>query len=225
MKLATRCLALSLVLAVPFVLAACAPSRSAAGGAAGLSPTQHAAMQTKELSGSFDNAFKATISVLQDHGWQIDEVERDSGLIQATSAHYQDVIGPLGRPTHIEKIGRVVCVGGGTGVAVLHPITRALKDAGNHVICIIGARSKELLILEDHMRDASHDLRICTDDGSYGRKGFVTEELKDILDSESIQQVVAIGPVPMMKFVSKITKEYDVPTLVSLNPIMAQNGE
>ena len=133
---------------------------------------------------------------------------------------YQDVIGPLGRPTHVEKKGTVVCVGGGTGVAVLHPITRALKEAGNHVICIIGARTKDLLILEDHMRNASHDLRVCTDDGTYGRKGFVTEELKDILDTESIQQVVAIGPVPMMKFVSKITEEYNVPTLVSLNPIM-----
>ena len=133
---------------------------------------------------------------------------------------YQDVIGPLGRPTHVEKKGTVVCVGGGTGVAVLHPITRALKEVGNHVICIIGARTKDLLILEDHMRNASHDLRVCTDDGTYGRKGFVTEELKDILDTESIQQVVAIGPVPMMKFVSKITEEYNVPTLVSLNPIM-----
>ncbi|MDJ0781219.1 MAG: sulfide/dihydroorotate dehydrogenase-like FAD/NAD-binding protein [Desulfosarcinaceae bacterium] len=133
---------------------------------------------------------------------------------------YQDVIGPLGKPTHVEKVGTVVCVGGGTGVAVLHPITRAMKAAGNHVICIIGARTKELLILEEQMRAASHDLRICTDDGSYGREGFVTEELKDILDGGQVDQVVAIGPVPMMKFVSKLTAEYAVPTLVSLNPIM-----
>ncbi len=133
---------------------------------------------------------------------------------------YQDIIGPLGKPTHIEKVGTVVCVGGGTGVAVLHPITRAMKAAGNHVICIIGARTKDLLILEDKMREASHDLRICTDDGSYGRKGFVTEELKDILDSRKVDQAVAIGPVPMMKFVSQLTKQYNVPTLVSLNPIM-----
>lgn len=133
---------------------------------------------------------------------------------------YQDVIGPLGRATHVEKVGTVVCVGGGTGVAVLHPITRAMKAAGNHVICIIGARSKDLLILEDRMAAASHDLRVCTDDGSYGRKGFVTEELKDILDSQKVDQVVAIGPVPMMKFVSKTTADYKVPTLVSLNPIM-----
>jgi len=133
---------------------------------------------------------------------------------------YQDVIGPLGKPTHIEKIGKVVCVGGGTGVAVLHPITRGMKEAGNHVTAVIGARNKDLLILEDFMRTASHELHVCTDDGSYGRHGFVTHALKDILDKEKIDLVVAIGPVPMMKFVSKLTAEYKVPTLVSLNPIM-----
>jgi ferredoxin--NADP+ reductase len=133
---------------------------------------------------------------------------------------YQDVIGPLGKATHIEKLGKVVCVGGGTGVAVLHPITRGMKEAGNHVTAIIGARTKDLLILEDFMRAASNDLHVCTDDGSYGRHGFVTHALKDILDKEKINLVVAIGPVPMMKFVSKLTKEYNVPTMVSLNPIM-----
>ncbi len=133
---------------------------------------------------------------------------------------YQDVIGPLGKPTHLEKLGTVVCVGGGTGVAVMHPITRALKDIGNNVICIIGARSKDLLILEDQMRAASHDLRVCTDDGSYGHHGFVTDVLKEVLATEDVKQVVAIGPVPMMKFVSQITKEKNVPTVVSLNPIM-----
>jgi ferredoxin--NADP+ reductase len=133
---------------------------------------------------------------------------------------YTDVIGPLGKPTHIEKIGNVVCVGGGTGIAVLHPITRAMKEIGNHVTSIIGARSKDLLILENKMKAASHDLRVCTDDGSYGHHGFVTEVLKEILAAGKIDQVVAIGPVPMMKFVSLITKEFNVPTLVSLNPIM-----
>jgi ferredoxin--NADP+ reductase len=133
---------------------------------------------------------------------------------------YQDVIGPLGKPTHIEKLGKVVCVGGGTGIAVLHPITRALKEAGNHVIAIIGARSKDILIMEDYMERASHELHVCTDDGSYGHHGFVTDVLKQILEKEKIDQVVAIGPVPMMKFVTLMTKEYDVPTLVSLNPIM-----
>ena len=133
---------------------------------------------------------------------------------------YQDVIGPLGKPTHIEKLGKVICVGGGTGIAVLHPITRALKEAGNHVIAIIGARSKDILIMEDYMERASNELHVCTDDGSYGHHGFVTDVLKQILEKEEIDQVVAIGPVPMMKFVTLMTKEYDVPTLVSLNPIM-----
>ncbi|MCD6271517.1 MAG: sulfide/dihydroorotate dehydrogenase-like FAD/NAD-binding protein [Deltaproteobacteria bacterium] len=133
---------------------------------------------------------------------------------------YQDIIGPLGAPTHIEKFGKVVCVGGGTGIAVLHPITRALKEAGNDVTCIIGARSKDILIMEDKMKNASHDLRICTDDGSYGHHGFVTDVLKEILEKGDIKLVVAIGPVPMMKFVSKMTKEYNVKTMVSLNPIM-----
>ncbi len=133
---------------------------------------------------------------------------------------FQDVIGPLGKATHIEKIGKVVCVGGGTGTAVLHPITRAMKEIGNHVITILGARNKDLLILEDLMRKVSDDFYITTDDGSYGRHGLVTDQLKDILDKEDIKQVVAIGPVPMMKFVSLLTKKYNVPTLVSLNPIM-----
>jgi ferredoxin/flavodoxin---NADP+ reductase len=133
---------------------------------------------------------------------------------------YQDVIGPLGRPTHLVKVGKVVCVGGGTGVAVLHPITRGLKQVGNDVTCIIGARTKDLLILEEQMKSASHDLRICTDDGSYGHHGFVTDVLKDILKAGDIKLVVAIGPVPMMKAVSNITKEFNVETMVSLNPIM-----
>lgn len=133
---------------------------------------------------------------------------------------YQDVIGPLGKPTHLEKVGKVVCVGGGTGVAVLHPITRALKEIGNDVTCIIGARSKDLLILEEQMKAASHDFRVCTDDGSYGHHGFVTDVLKEVLDNEDVKLVVAIGPVPMMKAVSGITKTLNVPTMVSLNPIM-----
>lgn len=133
---------------------------------------------------------------------------------------YQDVIGPLGKPTHLEKVGKVICVGGGTGVAVLHPITRGLKEAGNDVTCVIGARNKGLLILEEQMKAASHDLRVCTDDGSYGHHGFVTDVLKEALQAGDINLVVAIGPVPMMKAVSNLTKQFNVPTLVSLNPIM-----
>jgi len=133
---------------------------------------------------------------------------------------FQDIIGPLGKATHLEKVGAVVCVGGGTGIAVLHPITRGLKEIGNKVITILGARNKDLLILEDHMRSVSDELHITTDDGSYGRQGLVTDALRDILEAEAVKQVVAIGPVPMMKFVSRLTAEYNVPTMVSLNPIM-----
>ena len=133
---------------------------------------------------------------------------------------YQDIIGPLGKPTHLEKIGNVICVGGGTGVAVIHPITQGLKEIGNRVIAIIGARTKDLIILEEKMREASHELHICTDDGSYGHHGFVTDKLKEILEKEDVKLVVGIGPVPMMKFVCKVTEEFGVKTLVSLNSIM-----
>lgn len=133
---------------------------------------------------------------------------------------YQDIIGPLGAATHLEKVGKVVCVGGGTGVAVLHPITRGLKEVGNDITCIIGSRTKDLLIMEDLMKAASHDLRVCTDDGSYGHHGFVTDVMKDVLEEGGVNLVVGIGPVPMMKAVCKITKEFNVKTVVSLNPIM-----
>ena len=133
---------------------------------------------------------------------------------------FQDIIGPLGKPTHLEKVGTVVCVGGGTGVAVMHPITRGLKEVGNNVIAIIGARTKDLLILEDKMAAASHELHVCTDDGSYGHHGFVTDVLKEVLEKEDVKLVVGIGPVPMMKFVCKVTEQFKVKTLVSLNAIM-----
>jgi ferredoxin--NADP+ reductase len=133
---------------------------------------------------------------------------------------YSDVVGPLGQPTHIENKGTVVCVGGGTGTAVLHPITRGMFEAGNNVISIVGARNKDYIIMEKEMTKVSHELRICTDDGSKGRHGFVTDELRDILETQDVAEVVAIGPVPMMKFVSLLTKEFNVPTTVSLNPIM-----
>jgi ferredoxin--NADP+ reductase len=159
---------------------------------------------------------KGTITII----YQI--VGKSTSLFKSlqVGGSFQDVIGPLGKPTHIEKLGTVVCVGGGTGVAVMHPITRGLKEAGNRVIAIIGARNKDLLILEDKMRLASHELHVCTDDGSYGHHGFVTDVLKEILTKEDVKLVVGIGPVPMMKFVSKITAEYKVKTFVSLNAIM-----
>ena len=162
------------------------------------------------------NAKKGTLTVI----YQV--VGKSTALFKSLQVgdRYQDVIGPLGKPTHLEKLGTVVCVGGGTGVAVIHPITRGLKEIGNHVIAIIGARTKDLLILEDKMKAASHELHVCTDDGSYGHHGFVTEVLKEVLEKEEVKLVVGIGPVPMMKFVSKMTAEYDVKTLVSLNSIM-----
>jgi ferredoxin--NADP+ reductase len=133
---------------------------------------------------------------------------------------YYALIGPLGKPTHIENVGNVVCVGGGTGIAVLHPITRALKAAGNNVTTILGARTYDLLIMEEKMKAASNTLHICTDDGSHGHHGFVTDVLKSVMEKEKIDLVVAIGPIPMMKFCSLITKEKNVKTFVSLNPIM-----
>ncbi|MCG8553384.1 MAG: sulfide/dihydroorotate dehydrogenase-like FAD/NAD-binding protein [Desulfobacterales bacterium] len=133
---------------------------------------------------------------------------------------YYALIGPLGAPTHIEKLGKVVCVGGGTGIAVLHPIARALKEAGNDVTSILGSRTYDLLILEEKMRQASDTLHICTDDGSKGHHGFVTDILKETIEKEDIALVVAIGPIPMMKFCSLITKDKGIKTMVSLNPIM-----
>jgi ferredoxin--NADP+ reductase len=138
----------------------------------------------------------------------------------AVGEKFQDIIGPLGKPTEIENVGTVVCVGGGTGVAVMYPITKAMKEAGNRVVSIIGSRTKDLLILEDDMKAASDEFHVCTDDGSYGHHGFVTDKLKEVLDSETVNLAVGIGPVPMMKFVTKITREYGVKTLVSLNSIM-----
>ncbi len=133
----------------------------------------------------------------------------------------QDIAGPMGTPTHIEKVGHVVCVGGGTGVAVLHPITRALKTVGNQVTAIIGARARDLLILEEEMTVASHQLFVCTDDGSFGHHGFVTDVLKrELKANKDVKLAVCIGPVPMMKFCAKMTKEFGVKTMVSLNPIM-----
>ncbi|MFC1634280.1 sulfide/dihydroorotate dehydrogenase-like FAD/NAD-binding protein [Planctomycetota bacterium] len=132
-----------------------------------------------------------------------------------------NVAGPLGNPTDIESFGTVVCVGGGIGLAPLLPIAEALKAHGNTIISIIGARNKELLILEDEFTRISDELIITTDDGSYGRKALVTEPLREIcLRDPKPNQAFAIGPAIMMKFCCKVTKEYEVPTQVSLNTIM-----
>jgi ferredoxin--NADP+ reductase len=132
-----------------------------------------------------------------------------------------DLVGPLGSPTHIEKVGTSAVIGGGIGIAPAHPIAQALRQAGNRVISILGARTKSLIIMEKEMRAASDKTVICTDDGSYGTKGLVTDALKALCAEEGKPAlVVAIGPVIMMKFVSLLTKELGIPTVVSLNPVM-----
>ncbi|MCE5285194.1 MAG: sulfide/dihydroorotate dehydrogenase-like FAD/NAD-binding protein [Pelosinus sp.] len=132
-----------------------------------------------------------------------------------------DIAGPLGQASHIKKFGTVVCIGGGIGVAPVYPIARAYKEAGNKVISIIGARNKNLLILEREMAAVSDTLFITTDDGSKGAKGLVVNPLLDlIVAGEDIAQVMAIGPVIMMRGVAEVTRQYNIHTLVSLNPIM-----
>jgi ferredoxin--NADP+ reductase len=132
-----------------------------------------------------------------------------------------NVVGPLGRPTEIENFGTVVCVGGGIGNAPLLPIAHALKEAGNKIVTIIGARNKELLILEDEFAEISDELIVTTDDGSYGRKAMVTEPLKEVCQRQpKPDHAFAIGPAIMMKFCCEVTKEFDVSTQVSLNTIM-----
>lgn len=132
------------------------------------------------------------------------------------------LLGPLGKPTHVEKRGHVVCVGGGIGVAPMHPIAQAMKAAGNKVTIIMGARNKELLIMEEEMKKIADELIIVTDDGSYGRKGLVTEPLKELCESETNKpdEAIVIGPPIMMKFCALTTKPYNVPTVASLNTIM-----
>lgn len=131
------------------------------------------------------------------------------------------LLGPLGTPSHIDKFGTVVVIGGGVGIAEIYPAVKALKQAGNEVIVIIGARNKELLIYEKELRNQSIELRVTTDDGSSGRKGFVSDELKDIIASDKkIDLVIAVGPVPMMRVCCDVTKAHGIKTVVSLNPIM-----
>ncbi len=132
-----------------------------------------------------------------------------------------DVCGPLGMPTHVQNFGHCVCLAGGVGVAEIYPVVQALKTAGNQVTAIIGARSKELLILENEMRQAAHRLIVTTDDGSHGIHGLVTKPLGDMMNrGEGIDRVFCIGPVPMMRAVAELTRLQKIPTIVSLNPVM-----
>ena len=131
-----------------------------------------------------------------------------------------DLVGPLGKATHIEKVGTVVCAGGGVGVAPLLPIVKAFHEAGNRVIVVLAARTKDLVILEEQMRANSDEVIIMTDDGSYGNKGLVTNGVESVIQREKVDLCVTIGPAIMMKYVSLLTKKYELPTVASLNTIM-----
>lgn len=135
--------------------------------------------------------------------------------------HILDVVGPLGKASHIENFGTAVSIGGGVGTAIAYPTAVALKTSGNYVITINGARNKDLVILQDEMESISDESYVTTDDGSFGRHGFVTDELQSLIDSgKKIDFVLAIGPIPMMKAISEVTRPHQIKTVVSLNPIM-----
>ena len=160
---------------------------------------------------------KGTITVISQRAGKsttyFENMQNEEGIL--------DVVGPLGRPTHIENYGHVVFLGGGIGIAPVHPIAQAMKKAGNRVTSILGGRTKEFVILEDWMRKVSDEVHITTDDGSYGKKGFVTDVLKELAgNGEHFDLAVAIGPVPMMRAASELTKKLEIPTVVSLNAIM-----
>jgi ferredoxin/flavodoxin---NADP+ reductase len=131
-----------------------------------------------------------------------------------------DIVGPLGHPTHIEKVGTVLCAGGGVGIAPLLPIVEAMKQIGNRVITVLAARSKDLVILENEIRKYSDEVIIMTDDGSYGKQGLVTAGMEEVINREKVDFTVCIGPAVMMKFTSILTKKYAIPSIASLNSIM-----
>ncbi|HBL33910.1 MAG TPA: sulfide/dihydroorotate dehydrogenase-like FAD/NAD-binding protein [Porphyromonadaceae bacterium] len=131
-----------------------------------------------------------------------------------------DMVGPLGQATHLEKFGTVLCAGGGVGVAPMLPIIEAMKKAGNRVVSVLAARTKELIILEEQVRTFSDEVIVMTDDGSYGEKGLITTGIEQVIQREPVDQCVTIGPAIMMKFAAQMTKKYNVPTIASLNTIM-----
>jgi ferredoxin--NADP+ reductase len=134
--------------------------------------------------------------------------------------HFTDVVGPLGTPSEVERVGTVVVVGGGVGTAIAYPVAVANRAAGNRVVSVIGGRAAPYVILEDELRAVADDVIVCTDDGSHGRKGVVTDALADVIARERVDKVVAIGPIPMMRAVADITRPAGIETIVSLNPIM-----
>lgn len=163
----------------------------------------------------FDRTRGTITSIFQEVG----RSTRELGLLSCGD-FILDVVGPLGMPSRIDYFGTVVCVGGGVGVAPIFPIARALKEQGNRVITVMGARTKDLLFWEDRLAGVSDATIVCTDDGSYGRKGFVTDAVKDLMLQEQVDRLWAIGPMPMMRAVAEVTRPFGIKTIVSLNPIM-----
>ena len=152
----------------------------------------------------------------------IQQVGKSSRKICALNQgeYITDMVGPLGKATHIENVGTVICAGGGVGTAPMLPIVEAMKKAGNKVITVLAARTKELIILEKEMRSFSDEVVIMTDDGSYGNKGLVTNGIEQVINREKVDLCVTIGPAIMMKFVALLTNKYEIPTVASLNTIM-----
>lgn len=162
------------------------------------------------------DAEKGTITlVVQKVGVTSDKLSR-----MEIGDEIHDVVGPLGKATHIEKVGTVLCAGGGVGVAPLLPIVEGLKKAGNRVVTVLAARTKNLVILEEQMREFSDEVIIMTDDGSYGKKGLVTAGMEEVINREKVNMAVVIGPAIMMKFAALTTKKYNIETVASLNTIM-----
>lgn len=162
------------------------------------------------------DASKGTITII------VQGIGKTTGELNSleTDDYIMDVVGPLGKSSHIENFGTAVSIGGGVGTAIAYPTAVALKEAGNHTISIIGGRTKEFVILEKEMKEICDEVFITTDDGSYGKQGFVTDQLKELIDQRKIDFVLAIGPIPMMKAVADVTREKNIPTVVSLNPVM-----
>ncbi len=159
---------------------------------------------------------KGTVSLIfQEAGF----TTRSLGRLNPGDSLYS-LLGPLGHPTEIKKYGKIIFVGGGVGIAEILPVAQALKNAGNHVTIILGSRNKDLLILETELKSTSDEIYIMTNDGSYGRKGFTTDILEELLNKEKYDLVYSVGPIPMMKRVAEVSRRYNVKTLVSLNALM-----
>jgi ferredoxin--NADP+ reductase len=160
---------------------------------------------------------KGTVTIVAQ---EVGKTTRHMGKLKAGDKVFS-LVGPLGLPTELHKFGTIVCIGGGIGLALMYPVVRALKDAGNTTVNIIGARNEKLLIYEDEIKSVSDEFYLCTDDGSKGHKGFVSDILKKLIaDGRKIDMVYAVGPIIMMKIIANITKPYGIKTIVSLNPIM-----